>query len=84
MNSRFSKAGPNADVGKLRIRRVPGMRADVTFTLSDAICAPIVGISEEVNIYSMYLYMYSVYFLLFLYTDSALFDVIRCDNLNSN
>ena len=46
---RFSKAGPNADVGKLRIRRVPGMRADVTFTLSDGICAPIVGISEEVG-----------------------------------
>ncbi|XP_023329424.1 general transcription factor IIF subunit 2 [Eurytemora carolleeae] len=47
ISDRFSKAGPNADVGKLRIRRVPGMRADVTFTLSDAICAPIVGISEE-------------------------------------
>ena len=72
MNSRFSKAGPNADVGKLRIRRVPGMRADVTFTLSDAICAPIVGISEEVYVY------------LILYTDKALFVFIRCDNLNSN
>jgi len=46
ISDRWAKAGPDADVGKLKIRKVPGMRADVTITLSDAICAPITGISE--------------------------------------
>jgi len=47
ISDRWAKAGPMADVGKLRIRRVPGMRADVQFTLSDSICAPITGLSEH-------------------------------------
>jgi len=47
ISDRFAKAGPNADVGKLIIKRTPGMRADVTFTLADSICAPITGISEQ-------------------------------------
>lgn len=47
ISDRWAKAGPNADVGKLQIRRVPGMRADVKLTLVDSICAPITGISEQ-------------------------------------
>jgi len=47
ISDRWAKAGPNADVGKLKIRRARGMRADVTLTLADNICAPITGISEQ-------------------------------------
>jgi len=47
ISDRWAKAGPNAEVGKLKIRRARGMRADVTLTLADSICAPITGISEQ-------------------------------------
>ena len=33
-------------VGKLRIKKVPGQKHDVNFTLSDSICAPVAGLNE--------------------------------------
>lgn len=47
ISDRWLKAGPNAEVGKLKIRRAPNMKPDVNFTLTDSICAPITGISEQ-------------------------------------
>ena len=34
-------------MGKLRIKKVNGAKPDVKFTLSDAICAPLSGLSES-------------------------------------
>jgi len=46
ISDRWSRAGPNADVGKLRIRTGKNMTPEVSLTLADSICAPITGISE--------------------------------------
>eukprot|EP00088_Acartia_fossae_P071011 TRINITY_DN9653_c0_g1_i11.p1 TRINITY_DN9653_c0_g1~~TRINITY_DN9653_c0_g1_i11.p1 ORF type:complete len:288 (-),score=63.36 TRINITY_DN9653_c0_g1_i11:300-1163(-) len=47
ISDRWTKAGPNADVGKLKIRQGPGLHPHVSLTLADNICAPITGISEK-------------------------------------
>jgi len=47
ISDRWSKAGPNADVGKLRITRGVGSVPQVSLTLADSVCAPIQGISEQ-------------------------------------
>jgi transcription initiation factor TFIIF subunit beta len=46
ISDRWSKAGPNADVGKLRIKRGAGTVPQVTLTLSDKICASVQGLTE--------------------------------------
>lgn len=46
ISDRWNKAGPNADVGKLRIRRGVGPVPQVSLTLAENICAPIKGITE--------------------------------------
>lgn len=43
---RWAKAAASSEVGKLKIRRLPGSKPDVTISLSDHICAPIAGLSE--------------------------------------
>ena len=47
ISDRWEKAPANTEVGKLRIKKVNGAKPDVKFTLSDAICAPLSGLSES-------------------------------------
>jgi len=47
ISDRWEKAAANTEVGKLRIRKVNGAKPEVNFTLSDAVCAPVAGLSEE-------------------------------------
>jgi len=46
ISDRWEKSAPNTEVGKLRIRKVNGAKPEVNFTLSDAVCAPLNGLSE--------------------------------------
>merc|ERR1712013_971995 len=46
ISDRWEKAAANTEVGKLRIKKVPGQKHDVNFTLSDSICAPVAGLNE--------------------------------------
>jgi len=46
ISDRWEKAAPNTEVGKLRIRKVNGAKPDVNFTLADAVCAPLAGLSD--------------------------------------
>jgi len=46
ISDRWEKAAANTEVGKLRIRKVNGAKPEVNFTLSDAVCAPLAGLSE--------------------------------------
>ena len=47
ISDRWEKAPANTEVGKLKIKKVNGSKPDVKFTLSDAICAPLSGLSES-------------------------------------
>jgi len=47
ISDRWEKSAPNTEVGKLRIRKVTGAKPEVNFTLSDAVCAPLAGLSEN-------------------------------------
>eukprot|EP00092_Neocalanus_flemingeri_P055593 GFUD01065756.1.p1 GENE.GFUD01065756.1~~GFUD01065756.1.p1 ORF type:complete len:288 (+),score=112.53 GFUD01065756.1:128-991(+) len=46
ISDRWEKAAANTEVGKLRIRKVNGAKPEVNFTLSDAVCAPLAGLSD--------------------------------------
>jgi len=46
ISDRWEKSAPNTEVGKLKIRKVIGAKPEVNFTLSDAVCAPLNGLSE--------------------------------------
>jgi len=46
ISDRWEKATPNTEVGKLRIKKIPGAKHEVNFTLGDSICAPMTGLSE--------------------------------------
>lgn len=48
ISDRWEKAPANTEVGKLKIKKkVGGAKPDVKFTLSDTICAPVAGLSEN-------------------------------------
>jgi len=47
ISDRWEKASPNTEVGKLRIKKIPGAKHEVNFTLSDSICAQMTGLSEN-------------------------------------
>ena len=47
ISDRWEKAPANTEVGKLKIKKVNGSKPEVNFTLADAICAEVTGLSEK-------------------------------------
>ena len=47
ISDRWEKAPANTEVGKLKIKKVNGSKPEVNFTLADAVCAEVTGISEK-------------------------------------
>ena len=47
ISDRWEKAAPNTEVGKLKIKKLTGQKPEVNFTLADAICAEVTGLSER-------------------------------------
>jgi hypothetical protein len=46
ISDRWEKAAPDTEVGKLRIKKVPGAKPEVNLTLADSICASVTGLSD--------------------------------------
>lgn len=47
ISDRWEKAPANTEVGKLKIKKVNGAKPEVNFTLADAVCAEVTGLSEK-------------------------------------
>jgi len=47
ISDRWEKAAANTEVGKLKIKQVNKGKPEVSFTLSDMICAPLAGLTEN-------------------------------------
>jgi len=49
ISDRWERAPANSEVGRLRIKKTPGAKHEVNFTLADSICAQVTGLSETDN-----------------------------------
>lgn len=47
ISDRWEKAPANTEVGKLKIKKVNGSKPEVNFTLADAICAEVTGLTDK-------------------------------------
>jgi len=46
ISDRWERASANTEVGRLRIKKTPGAKHEVNFTLADSICAQVTGLTE--------------------------------------